>query len=188
MPVPDFSPGEVLTASAMDSIGLWLVSSTNFTNQATVQINSTFPTSYSRFRILITTRSTVQAARWLGLRLSVGGTPAISNYFAKSVWWYTSNSNLGADNGVQRTDLIPLGPLGGSSSPSFGFHVVDITNVNIANQTQIALSGSGAWETVAPTYFTGGGVNTNNTIYDGITLIPSSDNITGNVKVYGYRN
>ena len=53
MPVPDFSPGEVLTAAAMDSIGLWLVGSYTVTGGSTVIIcNSCFSSNYKNYRIV----------------------------------------------------------------------------------------------------------------------------------------
>jgi hypothetical protein len=53
MPVPDFSPGEVLTAAAMDSIGLWKVASGNFsTGVNTFDISNVFSSSYKSYRVI----------------------------------------------------------------------------------------------------------------------------------------
>jgi hypothetical protein len=54
MPVPDFSPGEVLTAAAMDSIGLWLLE-TRTTSGATVDFFNKLSADYLNYSIIITT-------------------------------------------------------------------------------------------------------------------------------------
>ena len=52
MPVPDFSPGEVLTASAMDSIGMWRVGGGTFTNAASFDVTG-FTSTYTNFRLVM---------------------------------------------------------------------------------------------------------------------------------------
>jgi len=54
MPVPDFSPGEVLTAAAMDSIGLWLVKTQTIgTGVSSVTVTGAFSSSYENYLIQI---------------------------------------------------------------------------------------------------------------------------------------
>ena len=52
MPVPDFSPGEVLTAAAMDSIGLWKVASGTLSGTATNFVGC-FTSDYTNYRIVV---------------------------------------------------------------------------------------------------------------------------------------
>ena len=52
MPVPDFSPGEVLTAAAMDSIGLWLVKTqTVGTGVTSVVVTDAFSANYDNYYV-----------------------------------------------------------------------------------------------------------------------------------------
>jgi hypothetical protein len=77
MPVPDFSPGEVLTAAAMDSIGLWLVKTqTVGTNEASVTVTDAFSADYENYEIIYTggVQSNTQS---LNLRLGTSN----GNYF-----------------------------------------------------------------------------------------------------------
>jgi hypothetical protein len=54
MPVPDFSPGEVLTAAAMDSIGLWLVKTqTIASGVSSVTVTGAFSADYDTYKIII---------------------------------------------------------------------------------------------------------------------------------------
>jgi hypothetical protein len=54
MPVPDFSPGEVLTAAAMDSIGLWLVKSQAVVGSPTsVTVTGAFSADYDNYRVVL---------------------------------------------------------------------------------------------------------------------------------------
>jgi len=54
MPVPDFSPGEVLTASAMDSISGWLVKTQTIgTGVASVTVTGAFSADYDNYKIVI---------------------------------------------------------------------------------------------------------------------------------------
>jgi len=53
MPVPDFSPGEVLTAAAMDSIGLWLVKTVTVGSGVTqIPVTDAFSASYDHYKIV----------------------------------------------------------------------------------------------------------------------------------------
>jgi hypothetical protein len=52
MPVPDFSPGEVLTAAAMDSIGLWLVGTFTLAG-TTTNCNNIFSSDYTNYRVVL---------------------------------------------------------------------------------------------------------------------------------------
>jgi hypothetical protein len=54
MPVPDFSPGEVLTAAAMDSIGLWLVKTQTIGTGVSAQtVTDAFSATYDDYLINI---------------------------------------------------------------------------------------------------------------------------------------
>jgi len=53
MPVPDFSPGEILTAGAMDSIGMWLVKTVTVGSGVTsIPVTDAFSASYDHYKIV----------------------------------------------------------------------------------------------------------------------------------------
>jgi hypothetical protein len=70
MPVPDFSPGEVLTAAAMDSIGLWLVKTQAVTGTpSSIVVNDAFSSDYDSYEIVYTGGQS-SAATQLNLQLN----------------------------------------------------------------------------------------------------------------------
>ena len=52
MPVPKFAVGEVLTAQAINQVGLWKIAS-NFLSGTATNFAGCFPTDYTNFRIVI---------------------------------------------------------------------------------------------------------------------------------------
>jgi hypothetical protein len=80
MPVPDFSPGEVLTAAAMDSIGLWKITEVAFSAQSQVDFLNVFSSSYVSYKIVFHDY-TQSSANEMNIRLrDSGGVISSSNY------------------------------------------------------------------------------------------------------------
>ena len=78
MPVPDFSPGEVLTAAAMDSIGLWLVKTQAVgAGVSTIVVSDAFSANYDNYLITYTGGSASTTMN-LSLRL---GTVTTTEYY-----------------------------------------------------------------------------------------------------------
>jgi hypothetical protein len=80
MPVPDFSPGEVLTAAAMDSIGLWHINTTTFTAQTQVDFLNVFSSSYTSYRIVFHEYTCTVAGEMIFRLRDAGGVISSSNY------------------------------------------------------------------------------------------------------------
>ena len=187
MPVPDFSPGEIWTAGAADSIGLWKISTTSFSNVPSVQIDNCFPTDYSRFRVIFSLTGVTTNTNYGHWRLSVGGTPSVTGYVSKSIWWNMGTaSSLAADFDNQTTRFC-LGPNGSTGSQPM-LATVDVYNPNVAAHTSTVMQGSGSYGVSAFWYYDGGGAHTVNTAYDGLYFAPTAENVTGSIAVYGYRN
>jgi hypothetical protein len=65
MPVPDFSPGEVLTAAAMDSIGLWLVKTQTIgTGVSSVTVTGAFSANFDDYIITLSGTSPNTSGNW----------------------------------------------------------------------------------------------------------------------------
>jgi hypothetical protein len=181
MPVPDFSPGEVLTAAAMDSIGLWLVKSqTVGTAVTSVTVNDAFSATYDYYKITYTNGvgSTQQT-----IRTTLGST-ATGYYWGGVIGRY--------DN---------LGAIGFGSSNAANWEATGFTDTN-GNLYEIELSmpfltrktGIQAWHWDTRTGggtgygFVGGHLN-NTTSYTSFTLTAAAGTMTGGtIRVYGYRN
>jgi hypothetical protein len=180
MPVPDFSPGEVLTAAAMDSIGLWLVGSgsLSLTTSAT-NVTGVFSSTYKNYRVLlnITARSTTNR---VDMKYIVGTTPTSANYF---------QSGIGAEFGTNATVYYQRS----NNDPQY-FHTTtasqtslsfDVFNANAALQT---LHNGTIYDRNTGFPYSFGGVQNGAIAFTGFQLFTSTGTATVEYQVFGYRN
>jgi hypothetical protein len=183
MPVPDFSPGEVLTAAAMDSIGLWLVKSQTIgTGVASQEITSCFSSDFSSYRVVVSNVSSSASNNML-LQLLDTTTPAMTNYqYGIPAVDYAANSLLYARGQNATSILIARGI--GSQQVSFSFDVLQPKSAAYTFFMGIS------YVDVSTGYAgIGAGMHQTATAYDGFKLTPSTGTLTGGtIRVYGYRN
>jgi hypothetical protein len=178
MPVPDFSPGEVLTAAAMDSIGLWLVKTQAVgTAVASVEVTGAFSSDYDNYRITWT-GGTLGGTE--NMRMILGATA--TGYYSQTIYQtYASNVAPFAnapDNNAVRWTLVGVG------TTAFASVRMDLFNPN--RTTRTLMSAQYASNTAAGT---SNGFLDNATAYTSFTLSPAAGTMTGGtVRVYGYRN
>jgi hypothetical protein len=181
MPVPDFSPGEVLTAAAMDSIGLWLVKTQTFaTATSPVNITDCFTADYDNYRIVANIFGS--AASFCTLQYLVGTTPETGASYSRR-GWYQVGSTLAAYNGSGETSHFFAQY--GTTSSSFGATACDVFNPQKATRTAINIRNLDL--SSADTYDISG-QNTSTSLFTGFRLNATSGNLSGTVRVYGYRN
>ena len=176
MPVPDFSPGEVLTAAAMDSIGLWLVKTQTIgTAVPSVVVTDAFSANYHNYRIVLTdvvgsvtanllfnfsgiTSSTYFSS---GTFFTYGSTVVNGFGPAASTSWIVAPSNTGTSNWT--ADVIS--PFATRRKTFMGKGVGDASNYEF------------------------NGVCTSTSSATGFVITPNAGTITGGtIRVYGYRN
>jgi hypothetical protein len=175
MPVPDFSPGEVLTAAAMDSIGLWLVKSqTVGPNVGSVAITDCFNSNFRNYRV--TFEGGTQSGNDLAMQIQFAATTGHYSSMRYDPWTGTA----GTLTAVNQT-FAYFGLSGQANQASFS---MDVYAPNLAEVTKY----SGLFTSNG--YFgTGGGLYFQTTQLTGFTIIfPGFTNTGGIVKVYGYRN
>jgi len=181
MPVPDFSPGEVLTAAAMDSIGLWLVKTqTVGTGVSSVTVTGAFSADYQNYRVFYTGGVGSTSPTMLNLKLG----SATTNYFNSAVYTVFSSATLG---NVNNNNTLPYFYYAGTADSSIGtFLTVDIYNPfdstrNTAYSGPFIVSDVGGGTT--------GGIHKSNTSFSEFTITPGSGTLTGGtIRVYVYRN
>lgn len=177
MPVPDFSPGEVLTAAAMDSIGLWLISTTTIGSGVTsVPVNNCFSSNYDNYRIEIYADSSNGTASH---ELQLNGNT--TNYYINgSIYAWTSATITGYGPAV-RTNWVLDANTGASSS---SYVTVELKNPFATRRTfgysfGQAANGNSMFNLL----------NINTTSSTGFTLSKAGNTMTGGtIRVYGYRN
>ena len=173
---PDFSSGQVLTSSAMNSVGLWLVKTQTITNGVSaVVVPDAFSADYENYLITVSNGA-----------LSVN--QAISLLLGSKVTNYKTQLNYAAYNNTPAS-------LGSTTSTSFIYCIAGTTtgifgNVNVGSPflTQNTFVNS-AWNsfTEAGT-FTGQTGDT--TSYTAFTLFAAGGATFtgGTIQVYGMRN
>jgi hypothetical protein len=186
MPVPDFSPGEVLTAAAMDSIGLWLVYSSSFSGVTSFSLpDGTFTSNYRNYRI--TYNITVSADSDLTVRLRKNGTDNTASGYNTTLNGVLSsggasdsivNSGSSWAFGEQDSSLDLYATTFDLYQPQLNTRTVATGNIICVNKAASASIGrSGGWYSITQDQ------------YDSISMISSASNsMTGVVRVYGYRD
>jgi len=178
MPVPDFSPGEVLTAAAMDSIGLWLVKSqTVGSNVASVVVSDCFSADYQNYKIVITGLDQANNDRELRFQLNNQTGTVYRFSFSVGTHGGATFTNTGDQNVVSWA-------IGYSGSEDDVFSSIEIAYPFVSDRRTIftAFTTTSNWRVWA------GGATTAAASNTGFT-ISSSQNITGgNIRVYGIRN
>ena len=176
MPVPDFSPGEVLTAAAMDSIGLWLVKTqTVGTAVSSVTVNDAFSANYDAYKVVWSGGFGSNAT---GLALRVGGSTA--NY-SHVLFWTTIGTNVAnVDANANTSQCNYLG----STTTTSGTLSCDIINPFISTLHTTFTGGS----YIANDF--GMAVGRHNVAQSNtsLTVLSLSGTMTGGtIRVYGYR-
>jgi hypothetical protein len=195
MPVPNFSPGEVLTAGAMDSIGLWKVASATFsgiTTGAPLDVNNVFSSSYTNYVLHVRAAATVANANVFLRMRTVAAQEAgnVYNYGWSGSWVgagpvYNSGSYATTNPFAPDTSYF-IGPAGSGYSVTSR---VDIFSPNVARSTrlhgQLYADYSGTLYNVA---LAGSGEIATASVYTGFSLFPATGTISGEYTLYGYNS
>jgi hypothetical protein len=175
---------ETYTGSAWQTpYGMTLVNTTTFTTATSVSINNVFNTNYAHYRIVFDTA--MSTATNLSLRFrSAGSDISTTNYF----WHFASTISGGSGYGTagfgnsQTSFIMTQADVATPVAGSF-----DIFNPYVALNKRfngIVTYGSSVNHQGGQAFC---GVNTT-ALYDGLTLFMPTGTITGNIRIYGYRN
>lgn len=177
MAYPSFSAGEVLTATDMNAVGLWRVTSATIgTAVSTVTVSNCFNSSYDNYLVHIYGYSTsVDSVLWMTINGSAGTTYQSNGYYM--VYGSATLNGLGSAataNGFRLAENASDG--GGSVSVNlFRPNVASVTTFSSISQN---LEYSNHYQ----------GKDSNAASSTGFTLGLSSGTISsGTIIVYGYR-
>jgi hypothetical protein len=187
MPVPDFSPGEVLTAAAMDSIGLWLVKTVTIpASPATtaVDVTSCFNSNFENYKVTYTGESNGTAV-FHNLQMLIGTTPSASAYFRNGITM-TSNSTTVAGTGAASATSFDLGAQQASTEEFAG--EIYFSMPNFARITYIK-GWESTWAGGFGYHYQFQGSHAANVAQDGFRISVASGSFnSGSIRVYGLRN
>jgi hypothetical protein len=182
MPVPDFSPGEVLTAAAMDSIGLWLVKTqTVGTGASSIVVTNAFSSTYENYLITLT-GGTLAADANITMQL---GPSSISGYNTSYYAGVSRATETGATSNLNTNNAASWGQIGlGRANGVIVSCTLFGPNLNRRTwmrQDYVEIGSSGGWGA-------GGGSHQTVGQFTDFTLSAAFAFNGGTVRVYGYRN
>jgi hypothetical protein len=179
MAFPVFAPGDVLNASDMNAVGLWLIKTQTIgTTVSSVTVTDAFSADFENYKIVV---SGGVASTALGLNLTLGST-ATGYYYAQTqaVWAGTVSGN-GASN---TTSFVAAG-IGSTNTLNMHLNVYlpfSTNRTSVEGQYVFTDTTSGLQRSY-------GGFLNDATSYTAFTLTTSTGTITGGtIRVYGYRN
>jgi len=181
MTFPVFASGDVLTATDMNAVGLWKVSATTFSAASSHSVNNCFSSDFDAYRVIAHFSSSTSLTSTM--RLRVGG---VDNSGASS-YGITILRAFDSTTGSSTSNTSSFG-FSGTAQGAITTIAFDIWQPALAVNTVInglTTQGMIAENAKTSTFW---GRHDVNTAYDGFTIIASTGNITGYVKVYGYRN
>ena len=175
MSYPVFASGDVLNASDMNGVGLWLVKTQTIgTGVSSVAVTNAFSADYDNY---IVTVSGGTASATIELNLQLGAT--VSGYKSSFVFTFYSNT-VGAIGTASGTSIAYVG---GGTTSSLAAQMT-IQNPFLTEETFVqasSITGVYAGNTT--------GQLPNTTSYTGFTLVTASGTMTGGtIRVYGIRN
>jgi hypothetical protein len=159
-------------------VGLVLIDTTDFTSVASVSRDNVFSATYDYYRIILTgTIST--SVQDMSFRLRVGGT---NNTTASS---YVSQILTGQATSVAAlrttSDKLTLGAWDTTLVNAFTIDVFNpFKNTPTGFNSHLLRSSSNAYIQM------GVGTHNQTVSYDGISVIPAANNITGTISIFGY--
>jgi len=176
MSFPVFASGDVLNASDMNAVGLWLVKTqTVGTGVSSVTLTNCFSADYDAYEVVLSNVDGSSGTSALVLQLvDSGGTPATTNY--KSTGFFMTYASTTV-NGINQTTWecsLSATNFGGKVSIFNPFLAVPSYFNNTSND-----------DTYLRVY---GGTHTTASSYVSLKLAPNAGTLTGGtIRVYGYQ-
>lgn len=158
--------------------GLAFITQQTFSTAASVSVNNCFTSAYDSYRVIVAPiTGSIQAN--LNFRLRVSSTDSSASYYSSNTSIQFTGTN--AAEGNNNASAIALRRV---SATADSFAILDIMLPALTKHTFFTFS-----MTDAATYTNHGvGKHTVATAYDGFTLVADSGNLTGTLRVYGFRN
>ena len=187
-----FTAGQILTSddmnetgSAVNGLGMFIVTSGTVTSGSSFDVNSCFTSDYDSYKIVLSNIRVAATTPDIQLRLMNGATPISAGYFygITRVDIGAGTSSIVAGNGLT---LWATGCIAGTTSTMASFEI------HGPNSTQQKSFNSQATDSRGATSYQGisvAGTCTSTTACTGLRVLTASSTFTNcNYKIYGYRN
>jgi hypothetical protein len=179
MGYPVFATGDVLNASDMNAVGLWLIKTQTIgSGVSSVTVTGAFSSSFNRYKITIDGGVSSAIA---DLQIKLGST-ATGYYGFLTYGSYTSNTV----NGFALNNGTSIGYAGCGSTNSL-FMDCELSNPFETTRTTVTSRFAVTATTSSSAHFTG--FLNDSSSYTAFTITPNTGTLTGGtIRVYGYRN
>jgi len=157
----------------------------SFSGSSSVALNGIFSSTYKNYLIQLSlTGASADGVVYMKLRNS--GTDASTNYSWAFVGLNTSSvdTNTGASGS---TSGLLMCSTEADLNKAYYSSTVNLYRPFEATITSMSAIHTGSTSAAVPMTRSGGSWHTTESSYDGINLIPSAGNITGDITVYGYK-
>jgi hypothetical protein len=160
---------------AVPEAGLTLITAESFSAVSSVSVNGCFSATYERYFVI--TRFATTNTSTLGFRLRVSGSDATSSYAGQQLGG-TGGTVFASNWDTSRIDLD-------NNSAGNQFFIANFDRPFQATETSVfvqafrgnngAVSNHAGWHTAT-------------TSYTGLSIVAGTGTMTGNIRIYGYRN
>lgn len=181
MPVTINGSGPVTGVTAITGAGLDLITVQTFSAATSVSVNNCFSATYESYRLVVRAIGST-TAQVLAYRMRASGSDNSSSNYAFQVLTVTGTTVSGSRSTAQTS-----GRLGIAISTDWTGVSADIWSPFLTTAT--ILTSQSIRESVTQVTIEDL-ANSHNvaSAYDGITILPAAGTISGEVRVYGYRN
>jgi len=190
MPVPDFSPGEVLTAAAMDQIGAWVLQTQTLTASAgPIQFNNVFTEDYDTYFLAAHLQQNTSTASY-NMQLQDAANAAITGAnYDNGVGGQFVSGGVGTFAGFSSATGATSVFVGGSIAGDFAAFCVYFQRPRAAVKTIGAqwLQADNYNATLTNVFVQGGYVHTLSVAYYGCRINITAGTVTGKVSLYGLK-
>ena len=175
MTYPVFASGDVLNASDMNSVGLWLVKSQTIGSAvSSVTVSSAFTADYPNYRVVV---SNCVPSTTLSINITLGS--AATNYVWSGYYVDPATGTLNANSSAGTTSWASFMPA--TTAGLNGFF--DLIDPQLARPTKIFAANARAGLTIDYQ-----GLLSDTTVYTAFTLTTTTGTLTGGtIRVYGFR-
>jgi hypothetical protein len=188
--------GQLLSAASGETSGLkWanpgmtLISTTSFTSVASHAVSSFASSTYDNYKVMLTIFTNTASDSSITIKLRLGATD--NSGAAYSYAGYTKTT-ANADSNFVGADLTTGWRIGSlddnaiAGTASFTGYTIDLFDIFASRWTKIVYNGSFLNASTAPSMITGAGYHASADSFNGINIISSVANMTGQVSIYGY--
>ena len=178
------SLGSAIDSTVYSKLGLVHINTTNFSGVTSQSVNSVFTSTYDDYKVLITC-STFASDTDFWVKFRASGTDSSASYNWANNMKDTANADVTAV-GTAGTNGIFLGRSDAGTSNSYAFEFT-LSGIFAAAPTTLIGNTLGRSSAGVLQGGTLAGNHTASTSYDGLTVLTSSGNVAGTIKIYGMK-